>query len=429
MHRTLLPLLLALSTAPLQAAPVVDHHQHLLSPAGTTFLNFPREAPELPAGVAALLDRQEQAWNQPEALKPLLAGHASIYDPWEREWHEGDAAVADFLGHLFGRPYDILPVDYVEHDGRGRLVAWFTRGDGDARAPFGSVSIDVERSAAGAWTMASLFPTFPGPTQETPIDGDAMVALLDEGGVRKAVLLSVGYWFQSPNAARFDPALAQAEDAWTAEQAAKHPDRLVAFCSLNPLHAGADASLAQCVRDRRFKGIKLHFASSDVDPENPDHLAKLKALFARANAAGLALVVHLRHGDAYGAKHAQRFLDELLPSAPDVPVQLAHLWGGAAYSPEALRVFAGAMKARHPATRHLYFDVADTGLIIDRDTQGEEVATALREIGLDRILFGSDAAYGDHPGPKGSWEAFEKAIPLTPDEFADIADNVAPYLR
>ena len=192
MHRTLLPLLLALSTAPLQAAPVVDHHQHLLSPAGTTFLNFPREAPELPAGVAALLDRQEQAWNQPEALKPLLAGHASIYDPWEREWHEGDAAVADFLGHLFGRPYDILPVDYVEHDGRGRLVAWFTRGDGDARAPFGSVSIDVERSAAGAWTMASLFPTFPGPTQETPIDGDAMVALLDEGGVRKAVLLSVG---------------------------------------------------------------------------------------------------------------------------------------------------------------------------------------------------------------------------------------------
>ena len=92
-------------------------------------------------------------------------------------------------------------------------------------------------------------------------------------------------------------------------------------------------------------------------------------------------------------------------------------------------MFADAMKARHPATRHLYFDVADTGLIIDRETQGEEVATALREIGLDRILFGSDAAYGDHPGPKGSWEAFEKAIPLTPDEFADIADNVAPYLR
>jgi hypothetical protein len=53
----------------------------------------------------------------------------------------------------------------------------------------------------------------------------------------------------------------------------------------------------------------------------------------------------------------------------------------------------------------------------------------IRQIGLDRILYGSDAAFGNHPDPGGSWAAFRKGVPLSAAEFGKIARNVAPYLR
>ena len=45
------------------------------------------------------------------------------------------------------------------------------------------------------------------------------------------------------------------------------------------------------------------------------------------------------------------------------------------------------------------------------------------------LRFGSDAAFGNHPDPAGSWAAFRKGIPLRAEEFEKIAHNVAPYLR
>jgi predicted TIM-barrel fold metal-dependent hydrolase len=57
------------------------------------------------------------------------------------------------------------------------------------------------------------------------------------------------------------------------------------------------------------------------------------------------------------------------------------------------------------------------------------VAERIRQLGLDRIFYGSDAAFGTHPEPGGSWAAFRKGIPLSAEEFEKIARNVAPYLR
>jgi len=44
------------------------------------------------------------------------------------------------------------------------------------------------------------------------------------------------------------------------------------------------------------------------------------------------------------------------------------------------------------------------------------------------VLFGSDAAVGANLRPAEAWAAFRK-LPLTRDEFAVIAANVAPYLK
>ena len=56
------------------------------------------------------------------------------------------------------------------------------------------------------------------------------------------------------------------------------------------------------------------------------------------------------------------------------------------------------------------------------------MASRIREIGLERVLYGSDAAFDNHPDPHGSWAAFRKNIPLSETELQKIARNVAPYL-
>jgi predicted TIM-barrel fold metal-dependent hydrolase len=221
----------------------------------------------------------------------------------------------------------------------------------------------------------------------------------------------------------------QAENTWTAEQAARFPDRLIAFCSLNPVSDAAIETLRHCAADRRFKGLKLHFANSRVDLLNADHVRRIREVFAAANRAGLPIVAHVRNSDTYGAREAHVILEKLLPAAPDVPIQIAHLWGGANFAPDALAVYAEAVAARRPATRRLYFDVADAALVANTPELAQVVADRLRQIGLDRILYGSDAAFGNHPDPGGSWAAFRKGIALSPAELEKIAHNVAPYLR
>ncbi len=55
------------------------------------------------------------------------------------------------------------------------------------------------------------------------------------------------------------------------------------------------------------------------------------------------------------------------------------------------------------------------------------IARRIRELGVDRVLYGSDAAV---PGnrPREGWASF-RTLPLSEAEFRAIAGNVAPYMR
>jgi predicted TIM-barrel fold metal-dependent hydrolase len=69
------------------------------------------------------------------------------------------------------------------------------------------------------------------------------------------------------------------------------------------------------------------------------------------------------------------------------------------------------------------------------DLQGKQaeafpqIAAAIRRIGIQRVLYGSDGALVGHDTPAQGWERFTKEVPLTDAEFRAIAGNVAPYLR
>jgi predicted TIM-barrel fold metal-dependent hydrolase len=68
-----------------------------------------------------------------------------------------------------------------------------------------------------------------------PLDADQLIPLLDAAGIKRAVLLSIAYMAGSPSRKVDDEvAKVRMEKDWTAAQAARHPGRLIAFCSFNP---------------------------------------------------------------------------------------------------------------------------------------------------------------------------------------------------
>lgn len=140
-----------------------------------------------------------------------------------------------------------------------------------------------------------------------------------------------------------------------------------------------------------------------------------------ANEYRLPMIIHVRPGNVYGRDEAEVFLRELVAAAPDVPIQVAHLWGGESYSGAALQVYADAFSSGDAVTRNLYFDVSGVSGQHRNADRMKEILARMRQIGMTRMLYGSDAP------PAEAWESFRKHVPLTEEEFRIIAGNVAPY--
>jgi predicted TIM-barrel fold metal-dependent hydrolase len=284
-------------------------------------------------------------------------------------------------------------------------------------------------------TAAALLAGQPVPAGKRPeaVTAERVILELDAAGIRRATVLSVAYWFESwvrkpPIEGAY--AKVQAENDWVAEQAARYPGRLVAFFSFNPLNDHALEEIDRCAKDPRFKGIKLHFANSGVDVLNARHIESLQRVFRAANGHRLPIVVHLWILGRYGAEHSEAFLQKIIPAAPDIPIQIAHLAasGPGYHSDTALEVFAKAAASGDPRMKNIYFDVAGIVLGGTPPKTLELVAKRLRQLGMRRILFGSDRAGAINVPPAQAWAAFRR-LPLTDEEFRNVAENLAPYLR
>ena len=270
-----------------------------------------------------------------------------------------------------------------------------------------------------------------------PLTARDIMPLLDSAGIRRAVVLSIAYMYGSPARSVEDEyAKVRAENDWTASQVTQYPKRLVVFCGFNPLKDYALKELARCSKDPSLRRIKLHFGNSDVRLENPAHITQLRRIFKAANDHRMPIAVHLRASISkkrpYGPLQARAFLEQVLPVAPDIPIQVAHLAGtGPGYedppADSVMAVLADAVEKNDPRTRRLFFDVTS---VVDRNisvANAALVAKRIRQVGVERVLFGTDAAIGDNL-PRESWAAFRR-LPLTDAEFRKIAGNEAPYLR
>lgn len=415
--------------------PLVGHHQHLYSPALAARAAGTPEAPvELPADLARVLRAREAGWNDSVALAPLYAPDALVLDSRSGRWIRGRSAAAAFVGTQFGRPYVFTPVSASVDGSEAHVAGHFTRTVEGQPRHFGQFVIALRKGEAGEWRIAAESPSFPQAPAPGPVTADQLVAQMDEAGVRLGVVLSLAYGWGSPlRAAEEDEyAKVRAENDWTAREVARFPDRLVAFCGVNPLKDYALAEIERCSRELGMRGLKLHFGNSGVDVRNPEHVQKVRAVFRAANGLGMPILAHLWTRDpSYGRAHSEIFLEQILPEAPDVTVQVAHMAdAGPGYTFDAaLEPLAQAVAAGDPRTRNLYFDATTNVTLQMPVAQAELLARRIREIGPERILFGSDGAWGGNPTIRQAWATFRGVLPLSEAEFRTIAQNVAPYLR
>ncbi len=413
-------------------APAVDHHQHLLSPAIAKLWSDPLlPAPSLPKEMAALVAELEKSWNSESGLAPFYAEDSILIEPRSDAFVRGRAAIAARLSRLFQAGYKLVPNAFHVEGTTGYVTLYLKRPRDGVELPIAETLLTLRRGADGQWQIVTQTLKVPGPTLLQPFEAKDLVHLMDQAGIQRAVVLSAAYAFSdkdlppSPD----EYANVRAENDWTAQQVVQFPDRLVGFCAVSPIKDYVLGEIRRCANELHLRGLKMHFGNSGVDIAKPEHLAMVQAVFREANGLKMPIVVHVQRGDDSGVTQAEILLAQVLPAAPDIVVQIAHMAGsGPGWNDDALAVFADAVAKGDAHTAHLYFDVA-TVAENQSYVRLMQLARRIRQIGISHILYGSDGAWGGRTTPRQQWGMFHGMVPLSEAEIAAIARNTAPYAK
>lgn len=284
---------------------------------------------------------------------------------------------------------------------------------------------------------------------EKPYTAKDLIAAMDAAGIPRATALSEAYLLASKYAhPAHEEEAVNKENDWTLEEVKQYPRRLVGFCSVNPVRPYALAAIKHCEEIGLRGGLKLHLAASSFEFSKVEEVHQLQDVFREANRLRMPILIHLHPNDENwdGGRDSLVFFEQVLPLAPDVPVQIAHMagWGGYDETADAaLSTLARQCSAYPKVCERLYFDISavlvppsaaraaqgsDLRILYERQKRFPEglprLVANIRKIGLGKILFATDWPVF---GMKDSVQLLRKDLPLTAAEIEQVCRNVAPY--
>lgn len=159
-----------------------------------------------------------------------------------------------------------------------------------------------------------------------------------------------------------------------------YPNRLIGFCCLNPIHDNALAEAERCIKSG-LSGIgELAFYQSDLTAEL---MYSIDPLMAFAREKGHPVLIHTNEpvGHEYPGKSPMTLnaLYRMILRFPENKIVLAH-WGGGMFFYNLLK------KEVKKAFKNIYFDTAASPFVYEPSVY----AVAIRIVGREKILFGSD---------------------------------------
>jgi len=251
-------------------------------------------------------------------------------------------------------------------------------------------------------------------------------------------LVSMAYLYATPD---FSDSLerrnVREENDYVVQLAARHPEKLFAFCGVNPLRPYAVDELRRC-RAAGATGLKLHFASSDVSLSDPAHLARVREIVSAAAGLGMPVLLHLdNQRESFGAEDARVLIDSVILPTPDLEIFLAHCGtsGGYTYKTRMIIGLFTDSLASNPAlaAHRIWFDISAVGLTEPAEQvppltpeDFADLSGQLTRLGLDRVVFGTDYPVFN---TTAYLSTLEENTTLTREELAGIAWNGVPPER
>ncbi|PKB79494.1 MAG: hypothetical protein BZY88_13050 [SAR202 cluster bacterium Io17-Chloro-G9] len=216
-------------------------------------------------------------------------------------------------------------------------------------------------------TFASLFSR----PQASFVAAETLLEDMDRDGVDRSVVMGMGWTGLE---------LAEECNSYIIESVRRYPDRLIGFCSVNPLWGDAAVAEVERCAAAGLKGIgELHPDTQGLDITDMPSMAPLMQAAVRL---GLPVLVHASEpvGHQYPGK-GQTTPDKLyrfIENFPDNTIICAH-WGGGlpfyALMPELPRVL-----------QNVYFDTAASPFLYRQEVFSAVVGL----VGPEKIIFATD---------------------------------------
>ena len=227
--------------------------------------------------------------------------------------------------------------------------------------------IERERISRTDATFRSLFANPKAKIVQT----EDLLASMDQAGIDVSVCAGFGWT---------DPGIARESNDYNLEAARSHPDRLVAFCSVNPLWGDDAAAEVRRCHEAGAKGIgELH---PDTQGILDADMASLAPVFDAAKELKIPILMHASEpvGHGYPGKGTvtPELLMALVNAFPNNTFIFSHFGGGLP--------FYGLMPEVKSALKNVYFDSAAFPFLY----RPEVFDVAARAVGAEKILFASD---------------------------------------
>jgi len=198
------------------------------------------------------------------------------------------------------------------------------------------------------------------------------------------------------------------DNAIVADALKKFPDRFIGFVFLNPKNnPDVMAQLDQGINEYKMKGVKVHSWFHDYDPGK-----QLKNVARRCQELGLPILIHM------GSRLDTSNIGELIDDFPKLKLILAHL--GIPYFKESWE--------RARKNPNVYLDISGPYL------SGGLVRKAVKAVGADKIIYGTDAPYGLR-NKTGTWtysqsRAWVEDLPISQaDKDKIFSGNILKLLK
>ena len=194
---------------------------------------------------------------------------------------------------------------------------------------------------------------------------------MEKSNINKSVIMGVGWT---------DIDIATEANRYIVELVNTHPDKLIGFCSVNPMWGRKAVDEIEACHSMGLKGIgELHPDTQNFDITKFDILEPLMSCARRLD---MPIVIHTSEpvGHEYNGKGntTPGKVYKLISNFPENIIICAHIGGGLP--------FYGLMPEVKALLKNAYFDTAAMPYLYNKQV----IPIAAQTIGAEHILFGSD---------------------------------------